>query len=162
MSAPRGRGTVSSVSRQALTLALAAAGTVSIWVESATAKVSRIVVDKVEPFNDADLSVPYEKLRGRAFGELDPYDPANEIITDLKFAPRNANGKVEYVSVFELTKPVDMTKVEAKVHEIERLRADLRFARIRTVQKAKEQLSADQRQKLEELLADSQFTLFQP
>ena len=58
--------------------------------------------------------------------------------------------------------PVDMTKVEAKVHEIERLRADLRFARIRTVQKAKEQLSADQRQKLEELLADSQFTLFQP
>src|SRR5215475_4957605 len=58
--------------------------------------------------------------------------------------------------------PVDMTRVEAKVHEIERLRADLRFARIRTVQKAKEQLSADQRQKLDELLADSQFTLFQP
>ncbi|WP_262300233.1 alpha/beta hydrolase domain-containing protein [Microvirga sesbaniae] len=71
---------------------------------------SRIVVDKVEPFNDADLSVPYEKLKGRAFGELDPYDPANEIITDLKLAPRNANGKVEYVSVFELTKPIDMTK----------------------------------------------------
>jgi Spy/CpxP family protein refolding chaperone len=58
--------------------------------------------------------------------------------------------------------PVDMTKVEAKVREIERLRSDLRFARIRTVQKAKEQLSADQRQKLEELLAESQFTLFQP
>ena len=36
--------------------------------------------------------------------------PANEIITDLKFAPRNANGKVEYVSVFELTKPVHMAK----------------------------------------------------
>ena len=58
--------------------------------------------------------------------------------------------------------PVDMTKVEAKVREIERLRADLRFARIRTVQKAKEQLSVEQRQKLEELLADSQFTLFNP
>ncbi len=110
MSAPRGRGTVSSVSRKALTLALATAGMVGVWVESATAKVSRIVVDKVEPFNDADLSVPYEKLKGRAFGELDPYDPANEIITDLKLAPRNANGKVEYVSVFELTKPIDMTK----------------------------------------------------
>lgn len=58
--------------------------------------------------------------------------------------------------------PVDMTKVEAKVREIERLRADLRFARIRAVQKAKEQLSVEQRQKLEELLADSQFTLFHP
>lgn len=58
--------------------------------------------------------------------------------------------------------PVDMTKVEAKVHEIERLRADLRFARIRAAQKAKEQLSVEQRQKLDELLAESQFTLFQP
>jgi Spy/CpxP family protein refolding chaperone len=58
--------------------------------------------------------------------------------------------------------PVDMTKVEAKVRELERLRADLRFARIRAAQKAKEQLSVEQRQKLDELLAESQFTLFQP
>jgi Spy/CpxP family protein refolding chaperone len=58
--------------------------------------------------------------------------------------------------------PVDMTKVEAKVREIERLRADLRFGRIRAAQKAKEQLTVEQRQKLDELLADSQFTLFQP
>jgi Spy/CpxP family protein refolding chaperone len=58
--------------------------------------------------------------------------------------------------------PVDMTRVEAKVREIERLRADLRFARIRTVQKGKEQLSADQRKKLEELLSESQLTNFQP
>ena len=59
------------------------------------------------------------------------------------------------------TQPVDMTKVEAKVREVERLRADLRFARIRTVQKAKEQLSLEQRQKLDELLAE-QVIVFQP
>ena len=58
--------------------------------------------------------------------------------------------------------PVDMNKVQAKVREIERLRADLRFARIRTVQKGKEQLNADQRKKLEELLSESQLTHFQP
>jgi len=58
--------------------------------------------------------------------------------------------------------PVDMTKVEAKVREIERLRADLRFARIRAAQKAKEQLSVEQHQKLDELLAESQFTFSQP
>jgi hypothetical protein len=58
--------------------------------------------------------------------------------------------------------PVDMTKVEAKVREIERLRADLRFARIRTVAKGKEQLSAEQRKKLDELLSESQLTRFQP
>jgi hypothetical protein len=58
--------------------------------------------------------------------------------------------------------PVDMSKVESKVREIERLRADLRFARIRTVAKGKEQLTADQRKKLEELLFESQLTRFQP
>jgi Spy/CpxP family protein refolding chaperone len=58
--------------------------------------------------------------------------------------------------------PVDMTKVEAKVREIERLRADLRFARIRTFQKAKEHLNLEQSQKLDELLAESQVTIFQP
>ena len=59
------------------------------------------------------------------------------------------------------TQPVDMKKVEGKVHEIERLRADLRFARIRAAQKAKEQLSLEQRQKLDELLAEP-VTVFQP
>jgi Spy/CpxP family protein refolding chaperone len=58
--------------------------------------------------------------------------------------------------------PVDMTKVEAKVREIEWLRADLRFARIRTVAKGKEQLSAEQRKKLEELLSEAQLTRLQP
>ena len=58
--------------------------------------------------------------------------------------------------------PVDMSKVEAKVREVERLRADLRFARIRTVEKSKEQLTSDQREKLEALLSDSRLIRFQP
>jgi Spy/CpxP family protein refolding chaperone len=58
--------------------------------------------------------------------------------------------------------PVDMSKVEAKVREVERLRADLRFARIRTAEKGKEQLTSDQREKLEALLSDSQLIRFQP
>ena len=57
---------------------------------------------------------------------------------------------------------VDMAKVEAKVREIERLRADLRIARIRAIEKGKEQLTADQRKKLQELLAESQFTSIKP
>ncbi len=40
---------------------------------------------------------PYEKLRGKAYGELDPDDPRNAVITDLKLAPRNARGRVEYL-----------------------------------------------------------------
>lgn len=57
---------------------------------------------------------------------------------------------------------VDMVKVEAKVREIERLRADLRIARIRAIEKGKQLLTADQRKKFQELLAESQFTSIRP
>jgi hypothetical protein len=56
----------------------------------------------------------------------------------------------------------DMAKVEAKVREIERLRGDLRIARIRTIEKGKEQLTADQRKKLQELLAELQAARLPP
>jgi Spy/CpxP family protein refolding chaperone len=50
--------------------------------------------------------------------------------------------------------PVDLAQAEAKVRELERLRADLRVARLRTIEQGKAQLSAEQRQRLEALLAD--------
>ena len=52
----------------------------------------------------------HETLAGRAFGELDPNDPHNTIITDIRLAPRNANGKVEYMATFFLVKPIDMSR----------------------------------------------------
>src|SRR6185503_3535514 len=52
----------------------------------------------------------YEKIVGKAHGELDPKDPKNAVIVDLALAPRNARGKVEYVATFTLMKPVDMAK----------------------------------------------------
>ncbi|HEU4342371.1 MAG TPA: periplasmic heavy metal sensor [Candidatus Binatia bacterium] len=57
---------------------------------------------------------------------------------------------------------VDLNKVEAKVREIERTRADFRLARIRAIEKGKEQLSAEQRKKLQELLGESRLTRLQP
>jgi tannase/feruloyl esterase/alpha/beta hydrolase family protein len=53
---------------------------------------------------------PFELIRGKAHGEIDPKDPHNTIIQDLDLAPRNALGKVEYVATFALAKPVDMSK----------------------------------------------------
>src|SRR5215475_509479 len=52
----------------------------------------------------------YEILVGKAYGELDPKDSHNTIITDLQFAPRNARGMVEYVATFTLVKPLDLAK----------------------------------------------------
>src|SRR4029450_6348454 len=52
----------------------------------------------------------YEKLRGTAYGELDPADPRNAVITDLQLAPRNARGKVEYSMDIFILKPIDLRK----------------------------------------------------
>ena len=50
----------------------------------------------------------YEEIRGLAFGEIDPRDPKNALITDIGLAPKNARGRVEYRTTFTLLKPVDM------------------------------------------------------
>jgi Spy/CpxP family protein refolding chaperone len=54
-----------------------------------------------------------------------------------------------------------MGKIEAKIREVERLRADLRIARIRAIDKGKALLSADQRKKLQDLVLDQRFSRFQ-
>jgi len=61
----------------------------------------------------------YETLRGVAFGEVDPNDPLNEVITDIKLAPRNARGMVEYNMDFWISKPVDMARANGTLlHDV--------------------------------------------
>src|SRR5712664_227929 len=57
----------------------------------------------------------YEKIVGKAFGELDPKDPRNAVIVDIQLAPKNANGKVEYAFDFYILKPIDLSKGNHKV-----------------------------------------------
>jgi hypothetical protein len=58
----------------------------------------------------AEAIGPFERITGRIHGEIDPDDPKNAIITDIKLAPRNARGRVEYIATFTLVKPVDMAR----------------------------------------------------
>jgi len=51
----------------------------------------------------------YEKLRGTAYGELDPSDPRNAVITDIQLAPVNARGLVEYSMDIFILKPIDLS-----------------------------------------------------
>ena len=53
---------------------------------------------------------PYEKIIGRAFGEVDPSHPLNAEIVNLDKAPRNAAGRVDYWMDFCLLKPADLRK----------------------------------------------------
>jgi len=64
--------------------------------------------------------------------------------------------RITEMDLTELLKadPVDLEQVEKKVRQSERLRADLRLARIRTQEQAKAQLSSGQQEKLRDLLAD--------
>jgi hypothetical protein len=53
---------------------------------------------------------PYEQWTGTAHFALDPNAVANEQIVDLKLAPRNAAGKVEFSADFRMLVPHDRSK----------------------------------------------------
>jgi len=92
------------------------------WGTSVHARVTRIVIDKVEPIAGQPA---YEQLTGRAWGTLDPRDPHNAEITDLEVAHHrrhhdddgddddhdgdhhghHAKHKGEYIASFVIRKP---------------------------------------------------------
>lgn len=77
-------------------------------------RVVRIVIEHRESASltgqSLGAAIPYERLSGRFFGELDTDEPRNTIINDLRLAPRNARGKVEYSATFTLLRPIDSNK----------------------------------------------------
>jgi hypothetical protein len=90
-----------------------AVGLVASMGAAAEAQVVRVEILARAPVDDGratGAARPYEIIRGRVHGEVDPADPHNRLIQDLALAPRNARGKVEYVATFALAKPVDLAK----------------------------------------------------
>ncbi len=75
----------------------------------------------------------YEKLRGRAYGEVDPTDPRNAVITDIDLAPRNANGMVEYSMEIFILKPVDLSRGNHKLFLDMNNRGEMRVGRLNDV-----------------------------
>jgi hypothetical protein len=77
----------------------------------AEARITRIEITGVESptFGATSFGTvgQYEKLVGRAYGEVDPSDPRNAVIVDLGLAPKNAAGKVEYSTGIFILRPVD-------------------------------------------------------
>jgi len=88
-----------SATRLAAALALCLlAGTAAVH-----ANIVKLEITRVEPAGPT-----HERITGYAHGELDPADPKNAVITDIDLAPRNARGKVEYVTKFTLVRPTEM------------------------------------------------------
>ena len=89
---------------------LAACAALALGATLAQARVTRIVIDTTTALvNPANAANPYQEITGRAFGELNPRDRHNRLITDLDLAPKNARGNAEYIASFRIRKPVDMS-----------------------------------------------------
>jgi hypothetical protein len=56
----------------------------------------------------------YERIVGIAYGEVDPGDPRNAVITDLQLAPK-LNGKVQYQHNFYILQPLDLSQGNHKM-----------------------------------------------
>ena len=80
----------------------------------ANARITRIQITRIESptFEGASFGTvgQYEKLVGRAFGEADPTDPGDALITDIGLAPRNASGMVAYSTDVYILRPIDRSK----------------------------------------------------
>ncbi len=78
------------------------------------AHITRIDIDSVEAPTFEGTAYgntgAYEKLRGKAYGELDPAHAANRNVALLDKAPRNAAGRIEYSVDILILKPIDMSK----------------------------------------------------
>ena len=80
--------------------------------------ITKIAVQKREPFangHEFPITGPYEKLIGKAYGEVDPQSPLNKIIVNLDKAPRNLRGRVEYSTDIYILKPVDLLRGNGKI-----------------------------------------------
>ena len=108
---------------------------------TASAEVVRVQVDRRQPFaggHEFGQTGAYESIAGRLHFEVDPEATANECITDLKRAPRNDRGRVEFWADFFLIKPVDPAKGNGRllydVHNRGNKLALWTFKRYRTYQ----------------------------
>ena len=72
------------------------------------ARVTRIVIDSTTAV--AGGAIPYQTLRGRAFGELDPNDAAQRASSPTSSSARTPTARSRYVTLVQLTKPVDMAQ----------------------------------------------------
>ena len=90
-------------------------------VSPADARITRIEIDAARSQSPTfgGFSWPnvgqYEKIVGKAFGEVNPHDRQNRVIVDIELAPRNARGNVEYAFNFYILKPIDLSKGARKM-----------------------------------------------
>ena len=99
-------------------IAFLTAALVTLSASAAEAHITKIQITTKESPTFGGYSWPgvgpYEKIAGKAFGEVDPADPKNAVIVDIQLAPRNARGLVEYSFDFYILKPSICPRVRTR------------------------------------------------
>ncbi len=102
-----------------LNIALALAAGAMLAATAANARITKVQITATEKPTFGGFSWPgvgqYEKIVGKAFGEVNPGDPKNSVIVDIGLAPRNSSGNVEYSFDFYILRPIDLSKGAHKV-----------------------------------------------
>jgi Alpha/beta hydrolase domain len=100
-------------SMNALAWKVAAVAALTLLPIASQARIVRLEITEIKPafggrgFGEVGA---YERVIGKAFGEVDPKSPANALIQDIALAPRNAKGMVEYSTDIDILRPADRTK----------------------------------------------------
>ena len=72
--------------------------------------VTKLVITSRRPFAEEKAFGqvgPYEQLDGTVSFAVDPTHPANQLITDLKLAPRDVSGRVHFSADWRILRPVE-------------------------------------------------------
>jgi hypothetical protein len=80
--------------------------------------ITHVAVERREIFAggyEFPVTGAYEKITGRAFGEVHSKSSLNRVIVNLDRAPRNQRGNVEYWTDFFILKPVEMKRGNGKI-----------------------------------------------
>jgi hypothetical protein len=124
---------MSSLERRRRAWILQGCAVMLLWTAAAPradARVTSLVITRVESptFDGAAFGAVgrYEKLVGRATGEVDPADPRNALIVDLGLAPRNSHGMVEYSTPVYILRPVNRSRSNHRILLDVNNRGDLR------------------------------------
>jgi hypothetical protein len=105
-------GLMAIIKKNLHALALTAA-LVALAPEVTQARIVRLEITNVAPAfggrNFGEVGA-YERVTGKAHGEVDPTSPSNAMIQDIALAPKNARGMVEYTTDIDILRPADRTK----------------------------------------------------
>jgi hypothetical protein len=105
---------------RSLALTASLFGLAAFGAPPAEARVTRLEIVSAQSPTFDGLSFghagQYEKIYARAYGELDPDDRRNALITDIDLAPRNSRGMVEYSTDVHILAPIDRRRGNGRMY----------------------------------------------